>query len=114
MSEQSLILHDPADGAVSAMPDAVALKVAILEECALIGGVKNAAQQEAAVQCLSKLKRILADTEKARKAIKEVHLEKCREIDAKAREHIADVSPEYTRIDDLVKEFQEGEREKVR
>lgn len=113
MPETSLILHDPDGAAVSALPKAEELKELVLAECALIGCVRTVQQQESAVAVWAKLKRLRADAEKSRKQVKQIHLDRCREIDACHARFDAALDEENKRFDAMITDFQEGEREKA-
>ena len=114
MPDQSLILHDPAEGAVSLLPGALEQKSLILQECALIGRVKNEAQQAVLVAAWQKLKSWRANLEKARIELNKPHLERQREINGIARLQDDAMKLENDRLDAILTEFQEAQREKVR
>lgn len=101
-----LVLFCDTAGAVAVMPDAEALKVVALESSALIGRVSNSAQNALAVESQQQLKQLANAVEKARKAVKEPFLDKCREIDNKAKLFNAEIDAEYQRLSDLTVQYQ--------
>ena len=109
-----LILHDPPEGSVSLLPGALEQKSLILQECALIGKVSNEKQQAALVSAWQKLKAWRASLEKARVECNRPHLERQREINAKAREADAEAALMDSRLDAILTDYREAQKEKDR
>lgn len=105
MSE-ALILYDPAANAVTIAPAVEAQKLAALNGCALIGAVKNPAQQQEAVTAQRDVKAVLLAVEKARKQAKEPLLEACRVLDATAAKFVEELKSEELRLAKTLGDYQ--------
>lgn len=114
MTEAAIITRDDAKLAVSFTPQAVQLRDSALEVAALVGKVTNSSEQEDAVRAQTELQRILQLAEKARKAAKEPVLTFGRRIDDAAKEFIAELNSEMTRVSGLVASFQHLEQARLR
>lgn len=114
MNETALIERDDSRFIVRFLPEADAMKTSALELAALIGKVKDAYDQEAAVNAQKEIKRVLKLAEDSRKAIKEPVLDYGRRIDDTAKAFIAELRTEEMRIAKLIGDFQALELAKQR
>ncbi len=89
-------------------------KAEILERASLVNIVKNATTQQMAVGVLLDLKTLEKEVEKARVAVKEPFLRLCQDIDATAKNFIAEPKAEIQRIERAVNLFQVEEENKRR
>ena len=92
----------------------VEAKAEALESSALIGKVRNATENELAVQAQAKLKSVLQMVEASRKTVKAPVIELGRAIDRVASEFINDVKAEDLRIGRLIGDFQQLEIAKLK
>ena len=106
MSEQALILYDPAARSISIAAAAEEAKIAALNGCALIGAVKNPEQQQEAVNAVRDVKAVLLAVEKARKTVKEPLLEACRLLDATAAKFVEELKAEELRVNTELGNYQ--------
>ena len=106
MNDQSLIIYDPAARTISLAAAAEEAKVAALNGCALIGTVKNAEQQQEAVNAVRDVKAVLLAVERARKSVKEPLLEACRLIDSAAKKFVEELDAEELRVNTELGNYQ--------
>lgn len=114
MSEQSLVIRDDARMDFRYNAEADKIKSLALELSALIGNVRNADEQQLAVNAQAEITRVLSLAEKARVAAKDPVLNFGRLIDTKAKAFIAELKEEQLRIATLVGNFQQLEQARVR
>jgi hypothetical protein len=112
--EVSVMVRNDSERSVSVSPAALAMKETALETAALIGRVANASENEQAVIAMKQLAEVAKLTEKARKAVKEPVLQFGKEIDAVAKEFVAEIRDEEGRLARLVADFQALEAAKIR
>lgn len=114
MSETSLILSTLGKLPVFSFNDgAKELKAVALDGAALIGRVRNAADNELAVKAQRSLKEVIALFEKERKRLKEPLLEAGRDLDRTVAAESDELEREHGRITALVSEFQREEQRRV-
>jgi len=89
------------------------LKSLALDGAALIGRVRNAADNELAVKAQRELKQVVSMFEKARKEMKEPLLEAGRALDRAVAAESDELEREHGRITALVSEFQREEQRRV-
>ena len=85
---------------------AVAVREDALTVAAGIGLVRNPQENETATEALRRLGAVRKTTEAARKELKEPHLDLGRKIDATAKDFLADVDAEETRIKRVTADYQ--------
>ena len=107
MSDQALIIYDPAARSISLAAAAEEAKQVALNGCALIGAVKNAEQQQEAVNAVREVKAVLLAVERARKQVKEPLLEACRMIDGTATTFKEELLAEELRINTELGNYQQ-------
>lgn len=94
--------------------EAVALRDAILERSALVGAVRNAIHNEAAIAAMKEIRGMLNRVEDARKTVKEPVLDLCRRIDATAKKFAEELKAEEVRIAKAAADWQTEQLERVR
>lgn len=91
---------------VALQPSAIAVREQALTVAAGVGLVRNPAENEAATEALRQLGEIRKETEATRKALKAPYLDKCCKIDATAKEFLAEVIAEESRIKRATADYQ--------
>lgn len=114
MSDLQLMTRDDAQRSIEITADAQALKNDALAAAGLIGKVRNAGDQENAVDAMKQLKRVISETERSRKEVKQPVIDFGRLIDGTARTFVDEVQKEFNRVARAVSDFQSLEAEKVR
>lgn len=95
-------------------PNALAVKEHALSLGALVGTVFDVDSNGMAVNAMRSIKEILSATEKTRKAVKEPVLELARKIDNAAKQYVAELETEYTRLQTASADYQTEQLERVR
>lgn len=113
MSDLTLVVRDDLAKTILFTPAAEAVKETVLAQAALIGAVRNAKENEEAVQAQLALRRLAILVEKARKSLKEPILEFGRTIDATTWEWTKDIGEEQVRLATLISDFQALENRRV-
>lgn len=89
------------------------LKLAALENSALIARVTDRDSKIVAVRAQQELKSVIHGIEKARQKLKEPLLQACRQLDTLCATESLELEKEYGRISQVVKEFDDAERRRV-
>lgn len=114
MSETSLIVGSQAPLAKFSINDeGRKLKLAALENSALIARVTDRDSKIVAVRAQQELKSVIHGIEKARQKLKEPLLQACRQLDTLCATESLELEKEYGRISQVVKEFDDAERRRV-
>jgi hypothetical protein len=95
-------------------PNALSVKENALSLGALVGTVFDVDSNGMAVNAMRSIKEILSATEKTRKAVKEPVLELARKIDNAAKQYVAELETEYTRLQTASADYQTEQLERVR
>ena len=101
----ALIIRNDSTRTIAWTDEAEQLRQEALDAGAMIGDVSNEAQQANAVEAQQKIKSLVGDVEKARKACKEPVLEFGRLIDGQAAAYRAPLDAELMRLGKIVGDF---------
>lgn len=113
MSSELIIIR-PDQTAVAIHETALVAKETALEQAALIGVVKDATTQEAAILALGAVKKVASEVEKARKKTKEPVLDLGRAIDKAAADFAEELKAEEMRLNTLIGNFQQEQLAEAR
>lgn len=114
MSYNSLIVRDDSSLNIAFTESALCAKASALMNSALIGSVRNATTQDAAVEAQKQLKRLMKQVEDSRVEVKGPVWNLCKAIDATAAKFVTELKAEETRIAGLVEEYQREQLESAR
>lgn len=101
----ALIHQDPAARSIIFPDSAIEARETALSECALIGAVRNADENEKAQRAMSQLDEFLRLMEQARIVAKNPALEECRLIDRKVAEFVSEAKAEQLRVRKMQGDF---------
>lgn len=106
MSELLIVPTVGSSPTLAISDDAKQVKKHLLHQAFTTGLVTNESDRDRAIQVAGDIQAHLKAVEKSRIEVKEPFLEICREIDRVAREHIATLTGEKDRINELVGKFE--------
>lgn len=106
MDTKSLAVTPKENGfLISISPEAEQYKKEALNRAKDILVISSTDDQQAAVAATAILKGLVNDTEKTRKLVKEPYLQAGKAIDAKAKEFVADLEKEVSRVEALIASY---------